>query len=87
MQNELTCSKCGQPASKFDVHCRTCGAELHVPTTQEQLDALGIELRDEEPIQLGGRSKSSVARDIGGAVAEGTWEGAKQFVRELFRPW
>jgi hypothetical protein len=90
------CAVCFATASRFDVHCRNCGAVLEVPPLEEQLVALGLDLDKleresaERSMEIDrGANKArvraynqAVGRDIAAAIGDSIAE----FFRQVFRP-
>lgn len=90
------CAACHATASRFDVHCRNCGAVLEVPSIDEQFAALGLDLEEMER-ESAERSMAiyreanrarirannqAVGRDIAAAMGD----TIVAFFREVFRP-
>ena len=67
----MNCSQCGQPQSKFDVHCRACGHPVRVPPAQAQVEALGLDREDEASDPFNALRRSIVPRNVLGEFALG----------------
>ena len=90
-----SCAACNATASRFDVHCRSCGAVLEVPSIDEQFAALGLDLdrmewesaqRSMEIDREAGRARVRANNQaVGRAMAAGVGASITVFFREIFR--
>jgi len=90
------CAACYATASRFDVHCRNCGAVLEVPSIDEQFAALGLDLdrlewesaeRSMEIHREASRARVKANNQaVGRAMAAAMGDSIAAFFREVFRP-
>jgi hypothetical protein len=93
----MLCLDCRTAASRFDVHCRTCGARLEVPDVEQQL--VDLEMDVEQAVRESAAQDAAIAREadrartrahqqeIGRAVMGATTATIAEFFRAVFRPW
>jgi hypothetical protein len=89
------CAACDATASRFDVHCRNCGAVLEVPSVDEQFAALGLDLERmewesaERSMEIDREANRARVRAnnqaVGREVAAAMGESIAAFFREVFR--
>jgi hypothetical protein len=78
MEDDVLCTDCKSPISQFDVHCRSCGSKVALPSIHEQV-AAGIVPVSEADIDVSSAILSydvSERRSVDGwAVAGGIISG------------
>lgn len=92
----MECANCKAVVSRFDVHCRSCGAVLEAPTVEQQLATLGIDVEHieresaEEGTEIAKAAYKSRVRarnlQIGREVADAVGRATFEFFRQVFRP-